>query len=229
MTEAIPEHLAFILDGNRRWAKQRGLPTLLGHQKGYRVLKKIVDASFERGVKYVSAFVFSTENWSRASEEVDYLMDLALRIFTKDLKETHEKGIRICWFGIKDKLSQKHINAIAEAEELTKNNTAGTLCICFNYGGKQEIIDATKKIVASGISVDEITDEDVEKNLYHPEVPAVDLMVRTSNEHRISNFLLWRLAYSEFLFIKKHWPSFGVKDLDKVLEEYASRSRRFGK
>jgi len=229
MSEIAPNHLAFILDGNRRWAKARGLPTLFGHQRGYKTFLKMVDASFERGAKYVSAFIFSTENWSRTREEVDYLMDLALQVFTKDLKSVHKKGIRICWFGIKDKLSQKHLTAIAEAEELTKDNTYGTLCVCFNYGGKQEIVDATKKIVASGIAADKITTEDIAKNLYHPEVPDVDLVVRTSDEHRISNFLLWRLAYSEFMFVKKHWPSFSAKDLDKVLEEYSSRTRRFGK
>lgn len=229
MAENAPNHLAFILDGNRRWAKARGLPTLFGHQRGYRTFLKMVDASFERGVNYVSAFIFSTENWSRTKEEVDYLMDLALKVFTTDLKKVHKKGIRICWFGIKDKLSQKHLTAIANAEELTKDNTNGTLCVCFNYGGKQEIVDATKRLIASGVNADKITEEDIEKNLYHPEVPNVDLMVRTSNEHRISNFLLWRLAYSEFMFVKKHWPSFSTKDLDKVLEEYASRTRRFGK
>ncbi len=229
MPETAPNHLAFILDGNRRWAKSRGLPTLLGHQKGYKTFIKMVDASFERGVKYVSGFIFSTENWSRTREEVDYLMDLALKIFTTDLKKVHKKGIRICWFGIKDKLSQKHLTAIAEAEELTKNNTYGTLCVCFNYGGKQEIVDATKKIIDSGKAASKITDKDIEENLYHPEVPSVDLMVRTSNEYRISNFLLWRLAYSEFMFVKKHWPAFNTKDLDNVLEEYSKRNRRLGK
>ncbi len=224
----LPTHLAFILDGNRRWARSRGLPTLLGHQRGYKTFRKIIEASVDRGVKYVSGFIFSTENWSRSREEVDYLMDLALQIFTKDLKEVHKKGIRVCWFGVKDKLSQKHLDAIAEAEELTKNNTRGTVCICFNYGGKREIADAARKLVENGAKPEDITEEAIEQNLYHPEVPPIDMMVRTSDEQRISNYQLWRLAYSEIMFIKKHWPAFSVKDLDKVLEEYANRNRRFG-
>ena len=134
----------------------------------------------------------------------------------------HKKVFRICWFGVKDKLSQKHLKAIAEAEELTKDNTNGTLCVCFNYGGKQEIVDATKKLIASGVSADKITEADIEKNLYHPEVPSVDLLVRSSGEHRISNFLLWRLAYSELMFVKKHWlllspPKISTKFLKSTL------------
>lgn len=228
-TSILPVHLGLILDGNRRWAKDRGLPTLIGHQKGYSNFKKIFLAAFDRGIEYVSAFIFSTENWARSKEEVDYLMGLALLVFTKDLKKIHKKGVRICWFGIKDRLSDKHIKAIEEAEELTKNNTKGTLCVCFNYGGKQEIADAARAVMEAGVQPADITPELIEQNLYHPEVPAIDLVVRTSNEQRISNFMLWRIAYAEFIFVKKHWPSFGSKDLDKVLAEYASRQRRFGK
>lgn len=224
----VPQHLAFILDGNRRWARSRGLPTLVGHRRGYKNLKKITEAAFDEGVKYVSAFIFSTENWSRTKEEVDYLMELALDVFTEDIKETHKKGVRICWFGITDKLSKRHLEVIKEAEDLTKNNTKSTLCICFNYGGKREIADAVKNIVAAGTKPEEVTEDLVEANLYHPEVPPIDLMIRTSNEHRISNFLLWRLAYAELLFVKKHWPAYSVKDLRKALDEYANRHRRFG-
>lgn len=228
MSETTPVHLGFILDGNRRWAKSRGLPTLVGHQRGYKTFLRTVEGCFERGVGFVSAYIFSTENWSRTKEEVDYLMNLALKVFTTDLKKIHKKGYRICWFGIKDRLSDKHLKAIEEAEELTKDNQKGTLCVCFNYGGKQEIVDATKKIVESGIAVENIDEKLLDKNMYHPDVPPVDMVVRTSMEQRISNFMLWRIAYAEFLFIKKHWPAFNLKDLDKVIDEYAARNRRFG-
>jgi len=225
----VPVHLGLILDGNRRWAKARGLPTLLGHKKGYTKLRSISEAAFDRGVKYVSAFIFSTENWSRAQEEVDYLMDLALKIFAKDLRSIHKKGIRVLWFGVKDKLSEKHLKAIEETEQLTKNNTHGTLCICFNYGGRREIADALTKLIEQNTKAGDVTEQLIEENLYHPEVPPVDLLVRTSSEQRVSNFMLWRMAYAELLFVDKHWPAFTEKDLDMVLAEYASRQRRFGK
>lgn len=226
---SLPIHLGLILDGNRRWARARGLPTLLGHKRGYDKFRTISEAAFDRGVKYVSGFIFSTENWSRSKDEVDYLMDLALKIFAKDLKGIHKKGIKVLWFGVKDKLSQKHLDAIRETEELTKNNTHGTLCVCFNYGGRREIADAVNKLIVQNIKPGDVTEQLIEDNLYHPEVPPIDMVVRTSSEQRISNFMLWRLAYAELLFVKKDWPAFTEKDLDIVLEEFALRHRRFGK
>ncbi len=225
----VPTHLGIILDGNRRWAKQKGLPTLLGHKRGYKVFRTITEAAFDRGIEYVSAFIFSTENWNRAKKEVDYLMDLALLVFTKDLKTIHKKGRRIVCLGIKNQLSAKHIKAIKEAEELTRHNTKGTLAICFNYGGQQEIVDATKALIKKGVKAAEITIESLANYLYHPEVPAVDFMIRSSGEMRLSNFMLWRMAYAELYFVDKHWPAFTEADLDMALAEYANRQRRFGK
>jgi undecaprenyl diphosphate synthase len=230
MTEAInPNHIGFILDGNRRWAVENGLPKLVGHKKGYENLKTIADECFERGIKVVSAYIFSTENWNRELEEVNYLMDLALKIFTKDLNELVEKGIKIVVSGRRDRLDDKIIRAIDDTVAKTADNTKGTINICFNYGGQSEIADAIKNIIDSGIKADEVTPELVRQNLYHPELPVVDYIVRTSGEKRLSNFLLWDSAYAELEFVAVHWPAFSSSDLDSVLEEYVNRKRRFGK
>lgn len=225
---SVPKHLGLILDGNRRWARDQGLPTLEGHRKGYDNLKKITKAAFAKGVEYVSAYIFSTENWSRTKEEVDYLMNLAMRIATKDAKELMKENIRIVVLGIEDKVPPKLIEAWRQVEEDSKNNTGGTLALCFNYGGIREITDAVKKIVHSGMGAEAITEETIAENLYHPEIPPVDFMVRTSGEQRTSNFMLWRLAYAELYFAQPHWPAFDEGELDKAFEEYSRRNRRFG-
>lgn len=230
MTEntAIPQHLGLILDGNRRWAKANGLPQLEGHRKGYENLKTIGKAAIKRGVKYVSAYVFSTENWQRTKEEVDYLMKLLLWVAKHEVNELHKEGIRVRFAGAKDKLSTKVIQAIADAETKTKENDRGELILCLNYGGQQEIADAVKDIISLGIKTAEITPNLIAKHLYLPDVPPVDLVIRTSGEQRLSNFMLWRAAYSELLFVDKHWPAFTEEDLDSALTEYTSRIRRFG-
>ena len=228
-TDSLPTHIGFILDGNRRWAKEKGLPKLVGHKKGYENLKTIAQDCFDRGIKVVSAFIFSTENWKREKSEVDYLMDLALKLFKNDLKELLEKNIRLVVSGSRDKLSQKLIEAIDEAQAQTSSNTGGIINICFNYGGQGEITEATRRIIQSGVSAEKVTPELIRDNLYHPELPPVDYIVRTSGEQRISNFLLWDAAYAELEFVDKHWPAFGSDDLTAVLEEYGERSRRFGK
>jgi len=225
----LPAHIGFILDGNRRWAQDNGLPKLVGHKKGYENLKKIAELCFDRGIKVVSAFIFSTENWNREQTEVDYLMDLALKLFKKDLKEIDEKGFRIVVSGSRKKLSDKLLSAIEDATAKTAQNTRGTINICFNYGGQQEIADAVMKINAQGQKGVDITPQLISDNLYQPELPAVDYIVRTSGEKRLSNFLLWQSAYAELEFVPVHWPAFGEQDLEAVLEEYAQRSRRFGK
>lgn len=224
----IPRHLGLILDGNRRWARSKNLITFAGHQKGYAILKDISKLAFDKGIKYVSAYIFSTENWDRTKKEVNYLMSLAYRMLTRDIEELNKENIKILWLGSSEKLSQKLINAIKKAEELTKNNTKGTLCICFNYGGQQEIADAVKKLVNKGTKADEITPELISEHLYCPEVPPIDLVIRTSGEQRVSGFMLWRIAYSELYFISKHWPDFTEKDLDEALDSYVNRERRFG-
>lgn len=223
-----PKHLGIILDGNRRWAKEHGKSSLEGHKAGYEALKKVTEAAFNKGIKYVSAYVFSTENWNRQAEEVSYLMDMALMVLSKDIKDLHKKGVRLLWLGSSERLSAKHIKAISKAVDLTKDNTKGTLCLCFNYGGTQEITDAVKKLLTDNVQISDINPEVFRKYLYEPEVPDVDIVVRTSGEERISNFMLWRVAYAELYFMDKHWPDFDSEDVEKIIQEYSKRQRRFG-
>lgn len=228
-TDNIPKHLGFILDGNRRWARERGLPTLEGHRAGYSNLKDITKAAINSGVSYVSAYIFSTENWNRTPEEVKYLMDLAYRMLTKDLKELNKEQIRVVWLGSSDRVSEKLQKAIKNAEDKTKNNTRGTLALCFNYGGHTELVDAVKNIVSSGVDAQAIDHKVLEDNLYGgAEIPPVDLLVRTSGEQRLSGFMLYRMAYSELYFTDTFWPDFDEVQLEKALAEYARRNRRFG-
>ena len=230
MTETAqpPQHIGFILDGNRRWAAEHGMPKLQGHRKGYDNLKKISELCFDRGIEVVSAYIFSTENWKRESEEVDYLMDLALKIFTRDLKELSDKGIKIVFSGLRDRLSPKLIEAIDNTTKKTKDNTKGTINLCFNYGGQQEITGAVQRIINAGLDAEAVSPDVVRDHLFHPELPAVDYIVRTSGEKRLSNFLLWDSAYAELNFVDQHWPAFDEKLLDEVLTEYQNRQRRFG-
>ncbi len=225
---SIPNHIGLILDGNRRWARENGLPQLEGHRRGYENLKTISRAAFDRGVHYVSAFIFSTENWNRTKEEVDYLMNLAMKIATKDAKELSEENIKIVVLGIEDGVNPKLIKAWRQVEKESQDNTGGTLALCFNYGGMREITDAVKKIINDGVRSSDVTESDIENNLYHPEIPAIDFMIRSSGEQRISNFMLWRMAYAELYFSPKHWPGFTANDLEVALTDYASRQRRFG-
>jgi len=224
----IPKHIGFIVDGNRRWAKQHGIPTYEGHLAGYNTLREIGLEALAMGVEYMSAYVFSTENWSRSEDEVGKLMGLILRILKSDLPIFHEKNIKIRVLGSRDRLEPKIIKAIESAEAKTANNTGGVLALCLNYGGQQEIVDAAKKIVQSGVNADDIDKDTIEQNLYAPEVPPVDILVRTSGEKRISNFMLWRIAYSEMHFIDKMWPEMTKKDLKDIIKEYKKRFRRFG-
>jgi len=229
MSEAvsIPTHVGFILDGNRRWARQQGLPTLEGHRRGYDNLKDIARAAIDRGVSFVSAYVFSTENWNRTPKEVKYLMELAYKMLTKDVTELHKDNIRVLWLGSKERVSEKLITAIRDAETLTQHNTKGTLCISFNYGGQQELADAIMTM-ATTKNLGEITPKTISNFLYRPEVPNIDLLIRTSGEERTSGFMLYRAAYAELLFVKKFWPDFSINDLSDALTVFAKRQRRFG-
>ena len=177
---------------------------------------------------YLTAYVFSTENWKRSEEEVSGLMNFALHVARNEIDEMHKKGIRVLFLGSREKLSEELLQAIMDAEQKTKDNSRGTVGLCFNYGGHLEIVDAVKQIVSDGLSEDEVTEEELQKRLYHPELPQIDLVIRTSGESRLSNFMLWRVAYSELLFVDKHWPAFKVADLEAALAEFASRQRRFG-
>lgn len=225
---ATPKHVGFIVDGNRRWAKQHGLPAYEGHLAGYNALQEVLTAAFDVGVPYVSAYTFSTENWKRSEEEVSRLIGLTLRILTTDLHIFQDRNIKLRVLGSRHELPAKVVAAIEDAEQKTAANTAGTLAVCFNYGGQLEIADACKKIVQSGVAADDITPALLEQHLYAPEVPPIDLIVRTSGEQRLSNFMLWRSAYSELLFLDKPWPEMTKDDVTAILEEYTGRQRRFG-
>ena len=221
----VPRHISFILDGNRRWADEQGLPRFEGHRLGYENLLTISVAAFRAGCEFVSAYIFSTENWKRSKEEVGYLMNLVVKLAKNDIDRYVDENIKVIFMGSRSGVSKKVLDAIDEAEQRTAQNSAGTLVLCFNYGGHQEIADA----ITAAQPAKRVAVEDVEKMLYHPEVPAVDYMIRTSGEQRLSNFMLWRLAYAELYFVKKHWPSFNEGDLNIALAEYARRARRFGK
>ena len=201
----------------------------MGIKKGYENLKTIADECFSRGISIVSTYIFSTENWNRELEEVNYLMDLALKLFKKDLNELMDKDIRVVVSGSREKLSEKIIEAIDSTVSKTANNKKGTINICFNYGGQSEIADAVAKIIESKADASQITTELIRNNLYQPELPPVDYIIRTSGEKRLSNFLLWDSAYAELEFVSAHWPAFSSQDLDLALVEYANRKRRYGK
>lgn len=224
----IPRHVGLILDGNRRWARERGLPPMEGHRKGSENFGDAVKHLFNSGVSYVSAFVFSTENWKRAEEEVSYLMNLVIKLTTDRLSEFDDAGIRLVILGSREKLSKKVVKAIDKAEQTTADNQEGVLALCFNYGGQQEIVDACKSLVHDGVGADDITPEKIQAHLYQPEVPDIDLIVRTSGEQRLSGFMLWRSTYAELLFMDRYWPAVTNDDMDMVLEEFAARQRRYG-
>lgn len=224
----IPIHLGLILDGNRRWAKENGLKPLEGHRRGYLLLKTISLAAFEKGVGFVSAFVFSTENWQRSKEEVDYLMDLLLWVAKHEVNKLHKRNIKVRFVGSQAGLSKEILAAIKKAEDKTSKNSGGTLVLCLNYGGHQELSDAMAAIVRSGVDAKDITPQLISEHLYDPSLPPVDLIIRTSGEQRLSGFMLWSAAYAELKFVAKHWPAFTVADLDEALADYSKRTRRFG-
>ena len=224
----IPNHIGYIVDGNRRWAGKHGLPVYEGHLAGYNAIQEVAKATFDAGVNYISAYIFSTENWKRSEEEVGRLMGLVLKLLTSDLKQLEENDIRLKVLGSRKGVSEKILQAIDEAEARTTNNRRGTLALCFNYGGQIEITEAVKKIVQSGLAAEAITPEIITQNIYIPEIPPVDLIVRTSGEQRLSNFMLWRAAYSELLFLEKLWPDMTKDDVTAILEEYSQRDRRIG-
>lgn len=225
---AVPRHIGFIVDGNRRWAREHGLPITEGHRRGYVNLEKIAKEAHRLGVEYVSAYVFSTENWKRERSEVRDLMKLLKWVLQHEIQKFHKDGIRLRVVGSKFRVGKALLRAIHEAERLTQNNNRGTLLLCLDYGGQQEIVDATKRIIAAGVKSDDITPELISQYLYAPDVPAPDLIIRTSGEQRLSNFLLWESAYSELIFSKVYWPDFNERHLARAVMEYARRRRRFG-
>jgi undecaprenyl diphosphate synthase len=224
----IPTHIGYILDGNRRWAKKHAIPTYEGHLAGYNALREVIEATSDAGVKYISFYSFSTENWNRAEDEIRGLMKLIRRMFSTDMKELTKHGYKLVVMGGRDKLPQDICDMIDEAEAASAGGTKATLVMCFNYGGQQEIVRAVQRAIDDGFQGDSLQTDEFAKYLDHPEVPPVDLIVRTSGEHRLSNFMLWRSAYSELLFLDKFWPDMRPEDVTAILEEYNRRERRHG-
>ena len=223
----IPKHVAIIVDGNGRWAKERGLSRLKGHDAGFDNLCRLVPYIMSRGVEVLSLYVFSTENFKRAENEVGHLMDLFVLMYKKELKSFMKNNIKVVFSGRDEPLPKKVIKARNDLVEATKDNTGGIVNFCMNYGGRAEIMDAVKRIAKSGIDVEKLSDEDFRSYLYQ-DLPDIDLMIRTSGEERLSNFLLWQNSYAEFYFPKTKFPDFHEDDFDKAIIEYTSRDRRFG-
>ena len=223
----IPQHIAFICDGNRRWAEKRGMPPLMGHQAGIANFEKMADWFIKQGVTTITFFIFSTENWNRSDEEVNFLMDLFYTELNKNLKHALEQNIRYRVIGSRDRLPKKLANLCDKLEKESAENTGGTVVFALNYGGQDEIVRAVNAAIENG---EPVTRESFETFMDTGDLLPVDLMVRTSNECRISNFLLWKLAYAELLFIPEHWPDLvkSEKLWQMVLDEFAKRNRRFG-
>ena len=225
---AIPRHLAFVMDGNRRWAKRRHLPAIAGHRAGVETIRRTVRAARERGVEYVTLYSFSTENWKRGDEEVGALMALLEETIRRETRSLVDDGVRLRVIGRLHELSERAQRAIAETVAATAAGTHGTMTIAFNYGGRAEIVDAVRALVRDGVAAEEVDEQTIASRLYAPEHPDPDLLVRTGGELRVSNFLLWEVAYAEMWATDVLWPDFSVEDLDRALASYAARERRFG-
>ena len=227
------EHIAIIMDGNGRWAKAKGLPRTAGHKKGAEVVIEISKAAKEMGVKYLTLYAFSTENWKRPKEEVDTLMDLLRQYLSRDFKELNDNNIRICFIGERDMLAADIVQKMEELETLTQNNSAATLQVALSYGSRAEIIHAVKKIaekIKNGdMSIKDIDEKTISDMLYTKNVPDPDILIRTSGEQRLSNYLLWQLAYTELFFTKTAWPDFTANELKEIIDAYQTRERRYGK
>lgn len=225
----LPRHVAFILDGNGRWAEQRGLPRLEGHRAGVKNIRPIVKHLKAYGIPYVTFYAFSTENWNRPPEEVQGIFGILESVIATEARELHKNGVRILHIGRADGLSPKLQKSINRGIKLTAGNTGMTLGFAFNYGGRAEIVDAARKFITSGEPVDSLDEKSFAKYLYTAGLPDVDLVIRTGGEIRTSNFLIWQAAYSEYYFTPVLWPDFNEVELDKALEAYSQRQRRFGR
>ncbi|MFA9475484.1 MAG: isoprenyl transferase [Filomicrobium sp.] len=227
-----PLHVAIIMDGNGRWARQRGLPRTFGHREGVEAVRRAVRAAIEIGIPYLTIYSFSSENWSRPREEIDYLMGLMKRFIRRDLAELHEANVRICVIGERDGVDPELLALIDEAKVVTRNNTRLTLVIAFNYGGRNEIVRAAgrlaEEMAAGRLDPAKIETGDFERALDTYGIPDPDLLIRTGGEMRLSNFLLWQSAYAEFVFLDIYWPDFGREDLAAAISKYLGRERRYG-
>ncbi|OGY90223.1 MAG: di-trans,poly-cis-decaprenylcistransferase [Candidatus Komeilibacteria bacterium RIFCSPHIGHO2_01_FULL_52_14] len=225
----IPQHVGIIMDGNRRWAREQGKPSFEGHARGYTRAIEVARHAFNTGVKYITLYAFSSENWNRAQEEIGYLMSLLSRMLKEQQQELRKNGIRLKFIGASDRIDNSLVSAMREAERACEQGTNGTLLIAFNYGGRREITDAVQKLLKKTRRTEEITEADVSSQLNTAGVPDPDLIIRTAGERRLSGFLLWQAAYSELYFTETLWPAFTTKDFDAALDDFALRKRNFGK
>jgi len=226
MANTLPTHIAIIMDGNGRWAKQRRLPRLAGHRAGADAVKRTIEATQQAGIKFLTLYAFSTENWSRPQDEIDGLMDLLCKTLDTYTGEAQKKNYRLLVSGSREKLSPTVLEKIDKAVQSTAKNTGLTVNLALNYGARQEIVHAVNELLAQGKKT--VSMEDISANLYQPNMPNPELIIRTSGEERLSNFLLWQAAYSEFYFSPVLWPDFNAEELQKALDAYAHRTRRFG-
>jgi undecaprenyl diphosphate synthase len=227
--QRIPVHIACVMDGNGRWATKRGLPRTEGHEAGERALFDVVEGALELGVQWLTVYAFSTENWRRPADEVRFLMRFNEALLVARRDELHERGVRVRSVGRRDwRVPTRVLKRLDEAIELTRGNRRMTLTLAFNYGGRAEIVDAVRAIVAEGVKPEKIDERAIRRHLYEPDMPDPDVMIRTSGECRISNFLLWELAYSELIFTDVLWPDFRREHLFEAVREFQRRDRRFG-
>ncbi|HWO94553.1 MAG TPA: polyprenyl diphosphate synthase [Dehalococcoidia bacterium] len=226
---ALPEHVAVIMDGNGRWASQRGLPREEGHSAGTENIRQVIEAFANRGVRYLTLYAFSTENWGRPQSEVDALMHLLDTVIEREVPELNRLGIRVVHIGRLDDLSDDLQRRVREAMDLTSKNDRMTVAIAFNYGGRREIVDAVRRILEDGVPADAVNETLISSYLYTSSLPDPDLIVRTAGEHRFSNFLLWQSAYAEYYVTNVLWPDFDTDEVDCALSAYAQRIRRFGR
>jgi undecaprenyl diphosphate synthase len=224
----VAQSVAIIMDGNGRWAKRRRLPTAAGHRAGARTVRKIVEAAIDLGIHDLTVFAFSTENWSRPQDEVAALMEIFAETIERELPDLAEQGVRVRFIGRRDRAPEPLRVRMAAMEDRTELNTRLNLWVAFDYGGRAELVEAARRLVDSGVEAREIDENVFAANLYAPELPDPDLLIRTSGELRISNFMLWQLAYAELVFVDSLWPDFDARDLRAALAEYAQRRRRFG-
>ncbi|MCR4256806.1 MAG: polyprenyl diphosphate synthase [Candidatus Uhrbacteria bacterium] len=224
----VPMHVAMIMDGNRRWAKERGRSSVEGHRAGYETMKNVGDWCLARGVKVLTVYAFSTENWKRSETEVGFLMTLLEYALDKELNYFIDRKVRLRVLGRREGFSKKILELIDKAQSATKDFDGMTFAICLNYGGRTELVDAVREIAREGIAPEAIDEASIAKRLYWPDMPDPDLIIRTSGEERLSGFLLWGSAYSELYWIKKFWPALEESDIDAAFAEHASRQRRYG-
>jgi undecaprenyl diphosphate synthase len=228
LPENIPQHVAIIMDGNGRWARRRGLPRLAGHRAGTENLRRIIEGCVEFGIRYLTIYAFSTENWERPEDEVKGLMLIIEEVIDRELAELHRNGVQLRHVGRIEGLSPLLREKVRKAMELTRDNRRLTLNIAFNYGGRDELVCAVRRIIRDGIPPDDVDEKLIDSYLFTAGIPDPDLVIRTSGEQRVSNFLIWQSAYSEWYFPEVFWPDFDKEELRKALWEYSSRDRRFG-